>query len=120
MAEFLSPRMPDEDGETASSTTGDARSAAPRDPRGAGGQVPLPPDRFGAPDGPLTPEPPPEEPQPVVEAPPAPATRPAVVAVAPRPGSLARLISVIVSVGLAWALTVAVTAWLLGLFLARG
>ena len=35
-------------------------------------------------------------------------------------GSLARLISVIVSVGLAWALAVAITAWLLGLFLARG
>ena len=36
------------------------------------------------------------------------------------PGSLARLLSVIVSVGLAWALAVAITAWLLGLFLARG
>jgi hypothetical protein len=37
-----------------------------------------------------------------------------------RPGSLGRLISVIVSVGLAWALVIAITAWLLGLFLARG
>jgi hypothetical protein len=37
-----------------------------------------------------------------------------------RPGALARLISLIVSVGLAWALVVAITAWLLGLFLARG
>jgi hypothetical protein len=36
------------------------------------------------------------------------------------PGALARLVSLIVSVGLAWALTVAITAWLLGLFLARG
>jgi hypothetical protein len=36
------------------------------------------------------------------------------------PGSLGRLISVIVSVGLAWALVVAITAWTLGLFLARG
>jgi hypothetical protein len=30
------------------------------------------------------------------------------------------LLSIIVSVGLAWALTVAITAWLLGLFLTRG
>jgi hypothetical protein len=35
-------------------------------------------------------------------------------------GSLGRLISVIVSVGLAWALVVGITAWLLGLFLTRG
>jgi hypothetical protein len=36
------------------------------------------------------------------------------------PGDIGRLISLIVSVGLAWALTVAITAWLLGLFLSRG
>jgi hypothetical protein len=35
-------------------------------------------------------------------------------------GPLGRLVSLIVTVGLAWALTVAITAWLLGLFLARG
>jgi hypothetical protein len=37
-----------------------------------------------------------------------------------RPGPLGRLVSLIISVGLAWALVVAITAWLLGLFLARG
>lgn len=37
-----------------------------------------------------------------------------------RPGSLGRLISLVISVGLAWALVVAITAWLLGLLLARG
>lgn len=35
-------------------------------------------------------------------------------------GSLGRLVSVIVSVGLAWALVVAISAWVLGTFLARG
>ena len=35
-------------------------------------------------------------------------------------GGLGKLISLIVSVGLAWALTVAITAWLLSLFLSRG
>lgn len=37
-----------------------------------------------------------------------------------RPGALGRLISLVISVGLAWALVVAITAWLLGLLLARG
>lgn len=68
------------------------------------------------------------DPQPVPVAPnPAPPTVPvehrAPVAArsAPRrPGPLGRLLSIIVSVGLAWALTVAITAWLLGLFLTRG
>lgn len=36
------------------------------------------------------------------------------------PGPLARLVSIVITIGLAWALTVAVTAWLLGLFLSRG
>jgi hypothetical protein len=30
------------------------------------------------------------------------------------------LLSLVISVGLAWALVAAITAWLLGLFLARG
>ncbi|MEX2393710.1 MAG: hypothetical protein WD826_04440 [Actinomycetota bacterium] len=38
----------------------------------------------------------------------------------PKPAPMARLISLIITVGLAWALTVAITAWLLGLFLTRG
>jgi hypothetical protein len=37
-----------------------------------------------------------------------------------RPSAFGRLVSLIVSVGLAWALVVAMTAWLLGLFLTRG
>jgi hypothetical protein len=37
-----------------------------------------------------------------------------------RPAALGRLISLIITVGLAWALTVAITAWVLGLFLSRG
>ncbi|MEX0874229.1 MAG: hypothetical protein WD646_05875 [Actinomycetota bacterium] len=36
------------------------------------------------------------------------------------PGPLARVLALIVSVGLAWAIALALTAWLLGLFLARG
>ncbi len=36
------------------------------------------------------------------------------------PGPLARLIAFIVSAGLAWAIAVAVSAWLLGLVFARG
>jgi hypothetical protein len=47
---------------------------------------------------------------------PAPAPQAALV----RPGSFGRLLSLVISVGLAWALVVAITAWLLGLFLARG
>ena len=35
-------------------------------------------------------------------------------------GAFARLVALIISVGLAWALTVAITAWVLGLFLTRG
>jgi hypothetical protein len=38
----------------------------------------------------------------------------------PGPGPLARLIAFIVSVGLAWAITIAVLAWLIGLVFARG
>jgi hypothetical protein len=38
----------------------------------------------------------------------------------PGPGPLARLIAFIVSVGLAWAITIAVFAWLIGLVFARG
>jgi hypothetical protein len=91
-------------------------------------QVPLPPDRFGDPEPPATPAelygrpaPPPER----VEAEPVGSPPVAVPAEAgpttrSRPGALGRLISVIVSVGLAWALVVAITAWLLGLFLTRG
>lgn len=37
-----------------------------------------------------------------------------------RPGALGRLVSLVISVGLAWALVVAITAWLLGLLLGRG
>ena len=33
---------------------------------------------------------------------------------------MGRLVSLIITVGLAWALTVAITVWLLGLFLSRG
>jgi hypothetical protein len=58
-------------------------------------------------------------PDPVPDAPAAP-ERPARVAEPRRSGALARLISLVITVGLAWALAVAVTAWLLGLFLARG
>ena len=36
------------------------------------------------------------------------------------PGPLARVIAYVVSVGLAWAIVVAVVAWLLGLVFARG
>lgn len=52
-----------------------------------------------------------------------PATAPAPLPIAPKrrgPGPLGRLVSLIITVGLAWALTVAITAWLLGLFLTRG
>jgi len=38
----------------------------------------------------------------------------------PRPGPLARVIALVISVGLAWAIAVALSAWLLGLFLTRG
>lgn len=38
----------------------------------------------------------------------------------PGPGPLARLIAFIVSAGLAWAIGVAVCAWLIGLVFARG
>ncbi len=36
------------------------------------------------------------------------------------PGPLARLVAFIVSAGLAWAIALAVAAWLLGLVFARG
>ncbi len=36
------------------------------------------------------------------------------------PGPLARVIALVISVGLAWAIAVALSAWLLGLFLTRG
>ena len=36
------------------------------------------------------------------------------------PGPLARLIAFVVSVGLAWAITIAVVAWLIGLVFSRG
>ncbi|MCI0346350.1 MAG: hypothetical protein L0221_13055, partial [Chloroflexi bacterium] len=74
--------------------------------------VPLPPGRFGDVD---EAEAQPREP---VAVPSPHAT--AAVSSRSGPGSLARLISVIISVGLAWALVVAITAWVLGLFLARG
>jgi uncharacterized RDD family membrane protein YckC len=38
----------------------------------------------------------------------------------PGPGPLARLIAFVVSAGLAWAIVLAVVAWLLGLVFARG
>jgi hypothetical protein len=87
--------MPEEDGEPAS-------------------QVPLPPGRFGDPDAPAEPV------SPEVVAAPQPPPAPVAALRSGRPGSLGRLISVIVSVGLAWAIVVASTAWLLGLFLTRG
>jgi hypothetical protein len=106
--------MPEEDGEPAS-------------------EVPLPPDRFGDPEAPQEPGVPParvvpapevygdpEAPPARVEPEPVAAPRPDARRTTTRPGTLGRLISVIVSVGLAWALVVAITAWLLGLFLARG
>ena len=37
-----------------------------------------------------------------------------------RKAAFGRLISLIISIALAWALTVAITAWLLGLVLTRG
>ena len=36
------------------------------------------------------------------------------------PSPLARVIALVISVGLAWAIAVALSAWVLGLFLARG
>ncbi|HYZ93822.1 MAG TPA: hypothetical protein VFA34_15730 [Actinomycetota bacterium] len=36
------------------------------------------------------------------------------------PGPLARLVAFVVSAGLAWAIVLAVVAWLLGLVFARG
>jgi hypothetical protein len=36
------------------------------------------------------------------------------------PGPLARLIAVIITAGLAWAIVIAVGAWLVGLLIARG
>lgn len=85
-------------------------------------QVPLPPGRFGDPDAPPqteqidVPDGPAAIDRPPQEDPP---QQPPVVRRS-GPGALARLISVIVSVGLAWALFVAVTAWVLGVFLTRG
>ena len=60
-------------------------------------------------------------PNPQVDAPPAAATLPPQRPPAPSgPGPLARVIALVISVGLAWAIAVALSAWLLGLFLARG
>jgi len=60
-------------------------------------------------------------PNPQVDAPPAAPSLPPRRPLAPSgPGPLARVIALVISVGLAWAIAVALSAWLLGLFLARG
>jgi hypothetical protein len=96
VAEFLPPRMPEDDAQPVSQ---EPPHATPQ------------PELYGDPE-----PPPPLDERLDEEA----LARATAVGTEREAGSLGRLISVIVSVGLAWALAVGITAWVLGLFLARG